>query len=261
MPTPLRSPPLSPRMTAIFAALVRRIRDGSAIAIVSLASLVATFLPLVFVATSLVDLFILLTGVRGDTLLPAYVYPPVFILGLCCAILWIYRNRPAPIAVAANASSQSLLSRSVRLCARGPQIFLSSFGQLLGEPPTSPSDPLVSSFYTLYKERRSSSRQGPIAAALVVSMGAIFAFPVSLGLIVLAATGAPLALVGALPSLFLATLQATLSISPLAAARGWASRVADRLAAEGSAEFAAQEAALLDDSLQPSPKAAKTRRI
>lgn len=142
-------------------------------------------------------------------------------------------------------------------CARGPEIFISAFIQFLGEAPHGPRDPQASSLFNRYRKKLPPSGHGSIAVALCVSVGAIPAFFIGLGLFTLTLLGALGVVFFAIP----AKLQAGVSTSPLAAARSWASHMAERLAAEGSSDLAASEASLLDRSLPTPSKTVKAQRI
>lgn len=243
----------SPRMMAISAALFRRLRDGVAIAIVGFAAGVV-FCPTFFVIMFLMDNALSLAGVKHAILLPSYIYPPLFACGIASAIAWTYFSRPSPSSAATgSAPSQSFLNRAMMRCARPPQILISALAQFLGDAPKSMRDPRTLSFFQLYANRRPSSGHGSIVAAIAVSLRAFPAFFIALGLVILGLSGAVLALLLGIP--------ATIHQGAFTA-RDWASGVAERLAAEGAADLATNEASLLEKSVPTSPnKAAKAQRI
>lgn len=254
----------SPRLRAIFAALFRRLRDGIATAIIYFLTGVVWLCFSIFIAIAMHDGFKYMDGASPYvSRIPVYIYaPPIFALGLVCAIAWIYICRPPALpASPANAPPKPLLIRTMMACARAPGISLSAFGQFLDFPPTSARDPVMLSFHQAYRNRLPPSGSGSIVAALAIIPRIIPVFAIAVGLFLLSVAGGFSAFMLALLALFLDMLRSARSSSPLVAARGWAGSVVDRLAAEGSADLAASEASLLDKSLPLSPNPAKARRI
>lgn len=244
----------SPRMKAISAALLRRFRDSIALVILRLftaAVLFASFFPAMM---TIVDVVPLLLRVEHNAIFPPQVYVLIFSCSLVGAIVWIRRSSTPP---SANAAPKPLLHRAMMWCARGPQILGSFWIQFVEDIAGAPGDPRVLSLFKRYDNRRLSSGHGSICSALVVSMNFIPMSFIAFGLILLAFAGIFGALILSIPC---ALLTAS-SFTPFLAARGWLSNTADRLAAEGSADLAASEASLLQNSVPAQPKASKPHRI
>lgn len=245
----------NPRMTAISRALFRRLRDGIATVILNASSILVLFSAFFFML-SVIDCVLIAVGAKYN-FFPAYVYLPLFACGLACATGWIsFCRSPAPPPPPLGGAQTSFLSRARALCARGPRIFESALNQFFNGATHSPGDPRTSSLFQRYRNRLSASGSGSIVAAIAVSTQAIPAFFIAIGLMILGIAGGLAA--------FLLGILAKLSgspLSPLVSARSWASRVVDRLVAEGSSDLAASEAALLDQSLPASPTAGKPPRL
>lgn len=245
----------SPRMTAILRALFRRLRDGAATAIVATSSFFV-FLSIFLFILFLMDCLLILVGAK-ETILPADIYLPVFACALACATCWIFLSRSPATPPILGSAQTSFLTRASMLCSRGPHIFESALQQFFNGAPHLPGDPRAPSLSQRYRNRLSDSGHGSIVAAIAVSLQAIPAFFIAIGLMALGIAGGIAAfLLGALAN-FLSGSPS----SPLVSARCWASGMVDRLVAEGSSDLAASEAALLDQSLPASPTAAKSPRL
>lgn len=248
----------SPRMMAISTALLRRIRDGIAIAMVFASSAAALVAPLFFMVMLATHALLSFAGVPHAIIIENYLYPIFLMIALASASAWLLLCRPTkPSAGVASSPPRPFFHRAMMVCARGPEILISAFVQFLGAQPNGPDDPRVASLFSRYRNKLPPSGQGSILAALRACSGAIPASAIALGLLFFSLAGAVGFLLLSIP----ARLQAGAASSSLAAVQGWAGRVVDRLAAEGSADLAASEASLLDKSLPALPKSARAPRI
>lgn len=250
---------ISPRAKAISTALLRRLRDRTAILIVGAAHFIVAILLGFGGVAFLIDCLCML-AIAKPAILPAHIHLPMLVCGLVFAFGWIFYCRPCapPLAVPGNMQPAPFLSRATTLCARGPHIFKIALEQFLADPSISPSDPRTLSLFQRYRNRLSASGRGSILAAIAIFIQAIPGFFIAFGLMVLAIVGSI--------AVFLLGLATLVSGSPspshsLVSVRGWASRMADCLVAEGSSDLAASEAALLDQSLPASPTAGKPPRL
>ena len=247
----------SPRIMAIAVALLRRFRDAAAKGIIFAASLALWPALMFFIAFLFAASAYFFSGAQNP-------FPTleglVMGIGLASALAWIFFQPPAPLVGAVAAVPSPLLQRAEQVCSQGLLNLFEAFFQFMDCQPLSPLDRKMTSLRDRYHARTSSSGRGSIIIALAVSLEAIPFAAIFLGLFSLALIG----LIGCILLAFPAHRQRQAALarsrggdakpSTLAAARKWAALLTDRLAAEGSADLAANEAALFDREL---PAAAK----
>ena len=251
----------SPRLMAIAAALLRRFRDAAAKGILFAASSLALGPTLIF--------FIAFLFAAESSFLSGSQNPfptlagLVMGIGLASALAWSFLRQPAPLVGAGAAALPApLLQRAELVCSRGLLNLFEAFFQFVGCPPLWPIDRKTPSLHDRYRARTSASGRGSIIIALAVSLEAIPFAAIFLGLLSLALMGSIGCILLAFPAhrqrqaALARNLGGDAKPSTLAAARKWAASLTDRLAAEGSADLAANEAALFDRELPASSKPA-----
>lgn len=255
----------SPRIMAIAVALLRRFRDAAAKCILFAAALLALWPPLMF---SIAFLFAASAYFFSGAQNP---FPTltglVMGIGLASALAWIFFQPPALLLGAVDAASRApLLQRADQACSRGLLNLFDAFFQFMDCPSLSPIDRKMPSLHARYRARTSASGRGSILIALAVSLEAIPFAAIFLGLFSLAFIGSIGCVLLAFPAhrqrqAALRNLGGDPKPSTLSSARKWAASLTDRLAAEGSADLAANEAALFDRELPAPPKPVKSPRL